>query len=133
MKSYIYVASVVGIIAVGILTYKFVSFSIPDGVKSKESTQLSKMKQKLKKVTTVKEKPDGSKDTTIVEELDIVNTKPVIRKHRLDATIKRSYDRLLEQPNVYEATYSYRVFENIWFGLGVGSDKTVHIRTGVEF
>ena len=133
MRSYIYVASMVGVIAVGILTYKCVTVNVPDGIASKETSQLSKMKKKLKKVTTVKEKPDGSKDTTIVEELDIVNTKPVIRKHRLDATIKRSYDRLLEQPNVYEATYSYKVFENIWLGLGAGSDKTVHIRTGVEF
>jgi hypothetical protein len=131
MRTYLYVATMIAIIGVGLLTYKCNTFSLPDGVNSKEPSLASKMKKKLKKVTTITTKPDGSSETIITEERESVKEVSK-RNNRIDVSIKRSYDRIKEL-SVYEATYSRRVLDSVWLGVGVGSDKTAHVKAGVEF
>jgi hypothetical protein len=131
MKTYLYVATMIAIIGVGLVTYKCVTVNVPDGINSKESSAASKLRKKLKKVTTTTTKPDGSSETIITEEKESVKEVSK-RNNRIDVSIKRSYDRIKEL-SVYEATYSRRVLDSVWLGVGVGSDKTAHVKAGVEF
>jgi hypothetical protein len=131
LTSYTYAGGMTLLIALGLFAYKCTDIKVPDGINSKETSQASKMRKKLKKVTTIKTKPDGTSETTITEEAEIVKTASQ-RKNRIDASIKRSYDRI-KDPSIYEITYSRRVLDNIWLGVGAGTDRTVHIKAGVEF
>lgn len=130
LTSYTYVGGMTLLIALGLFAYKCMDVRVPDGINSKETSQASKMRKKLKKVTVVKTQPDGTSETTITEEADIVKTTSQ-RKHRIDASIKRSYDRI-KDPAIYEITYSRRVLDNVWIGAGAGTDKTVHLKIGIE-
>ncbi len=132
MKNYIFVAGMVVTIAGSLFVYKSCTTEIPNigplgtlisnnvTIKPKPTTQVNT-------TTTTVVKPDGSTTTTVIDKT-VINAP---RRLRIDVGMSTPWLQP-KGPQTYDLGLSYRVFEHVWVGGTVYSDKKVGLRVGVE-
>lgn len=135
MKNYIYVATMTLTIAGSLFVYKSCTTGVPSiagiGIKVPIIGGPAKptVHNNTSTVTTVVTKPNGETvATTTTVDKTVVNPP---RRLRIELGAAVPYNNIKAAPT-YDLGVSYRVFEHVWLGGAVYSDKKVGFRIGVD-
>jgi hypothetical protein len=132
-KNYLYVIGMTSLIGISLFIYKGCTFELPE-IPSPATFLGNTVKPVPKKpvpsttntTTTQTTKPDGTVTTTVVEKVIVAPQ----RGYKLGVGIIAPSFKWEERK--YEATFSKRILEHTWLGVGATSDGAVKLQVEVE-
>jgi len=131
-SNYKFVLGMVFTIAGSLFVYKSCTIGVPNisglgTLDLKKPAFKPKVTTKVDTTTTIVSSPGGTTTTTIVDKT-IVDAP---RRLRIDIGIATDGLQPKAAP-IYDLGVSYRIFDHVWVGGAVYSDKKVGLRVGVE-